>query len=286
MTALSRPICFPESSPIAFEQLDGKIRHNSELLKAGYEYLKLSRHNIEKRVPLWVVIKNEAASSRYQEITAGLGEEIMGNHSCRMRGMAGQQSRTQHWNWSCPSSALLKLLYLQRIIINEACYILNTLCCKWIMLDWFRMRALLQLSGITKTQSAGCEKRLPSPQSCWGRMKVGHSTPSHEVPQSWQHPGTRAPLWLHQPCVQEGPELGASPPEEMAWEGTGGNGLFAISVYKHLPEGHRLSQTHLISLPGQHSASSDLMQRHFAIQQCRILEKKGVGGTIYCSVHR
>lgn len=88
------------------------------------------------------------------------------------------------------------------------------------------------------------------------------------------------------PVCKKAQSWSASPPEEMAWEGTGGNGLFAISVYKHLLEGHRLSQTHLISLPGQHSASSDLMQRHFAVQQCRILEKKGVGGTIYCSVHR
>lgn len=50
---------FPRKLPIAFEQLGGKIRHNSELLKAGYEYLKLSRHNTEKCVSLWVVMKNE-----------------------------------------------------------------------------------------------------------------------------------------------------------------------------------------------------------------------------------
>jgi len=35
------------------------IRHNSELLKAGYEYLKLSSHITEKCVSLWMVMKNE-----------------------------------------------------------------------------------------------------------------------------------------------------------------------------------------------------------------------------------
>lgn len=36
--------------------------------------------------------------------------------------------------------------------------------------------------------------------------------------------------------------------------------------------------THLISLPRQHGPSSNLMQRHFAIEQQRVLEKKGAGG--------
>lgn len=45
--------------PIVFEQLGDKIRHNSELLKAGYEYLKLSSHKIEKCVSLCMVMKNK-----------------------------------------------------------------------------------------------------------------------------------------------------------------------------------------------------------------------------------
>lgn len=50
---------FSRKLPIVFEQLGDKIRHNSELLKADYEYLKLSSHNIEKRVSLCTVMKNE-----------------------------------------------------------------------------------------------------------------------------------------------------------------------------------------------------------------------------------
>lgn len=50
---------FSRKLPIVFEQLCDKIRHNSELLKAGYEYLKLSSRNIEKCVSLCMVMKNE-----------------------------------------------------------------------------------------------------------------------------------------------------------------------------------------------------------------------------------
>lgn len=50
---------FSRKLPIVFEQLGDKMRHNGELLKAGYEYLKLSSHNIEKRVSLCMVMKNE-----------------------------------------------------------------------------------------------------------------------------------------------------------------------------------------------------------------------------------
>lgn len=177
----------------------------------------------------------KAASSRYQGITTESGvEEIMGNHSSGTRGMAGQQSRTQHWNWSCPSAALLKLLYLHRIIINEACYSLNTPCYKQIMLDWFCVRALLQLSDITKTQSAGWEERLPSAHSSWGRMQVGHSTPPAELTtHRHQIPALAAAPVL---CAGRPRAGGGSPPEEMAWEGTGGNVLFPINVCKHLLE--------------------------------------------------
>lgn len=142
------------------------------------------------------------------------------------------------------------------------------------MLDWFCMRALLQLSAITKAQSAGCEKRLPSPHSSWGRMNTPHlptrSLRAANTQTPDPHCGSAA---APAPCA--GRPRAVPPPGEMAWEGTGGNVLFSINVYKQLLEGHKLSQTHLISLPGQHSASSDLMQSHFAIQQCRILGKKG-----------
>lgn len=50
---------FSRKLPIVFEQLGDKTRHNSELLKAGYEYLKLRSHNIEKHASLCVVMKNE-----------------------------------------------------------------------------------------------------------------------------------------------------------------------------------------------------------------------------------
>lgn len=65
--------------PIVFEQLGDKIRHNSELLKAGYEYLKLSSHNILKNVFLFVWLwKIKAASIRSQEIKTELQMEITG----------------------------------------------------------------------------------------------------------------------------------------------------------------------------------------------------------------
>lgn len=148
-----------------------------------------------------------------------------------------------------------------------------------------------------KACSAEHEKRLPHLRASSGRMKVWYSVPSHEG--TWElktdryQISTLATLLLHG-CRKA-----------QSWDyftlrrlGRGQVGIFYLSSMrintlwwsaKTEPDSYSLySQmmpTHLISLPWQHSPSSNLMQCHFAIQQRRILETKGAGGTIYLSVH-
>lgn len=94
-----------------------------------------------------------------------------------MRDTAAQQSRIQqHRNWSCPSTALHKLVYLHRIIINESRYILNTLCYKQVTMDFYGGGGitLLQVSDMTESRQgrAGQEKGRPRLRTRSGRMEV------------------------------------------------------------------------------------------------------------------
>lgn len=126
-----------------------------------------------------------------------------------MRDIAVQQSRMQqHCYWSCPSSALHKLVYLHSIIINESHYILNILCYKQVTLDFYSMGRKKYFTATEwhhwKPAAQSMKKGYPisvPPQEEWR-----YDTPYllMKVHESWKQTGTRFPLWLH--CYSMGVE--------------------------------------------------------------------------------
>lgn len=161
--------------PIVFEQLGDKIRHDSELLKAGYEYLKLSSHNIEKCVSLCMVMKNEGCISKISSHNNRTADGDNGVIAAAWRG-TWQFSRAGGSGivLELPLVCLYKLVYFYSIMAKESRYILNTLCYKQTTVNFCCIEGkLLHCNWVTLL-------KVPSLHLSLGKMDEQFSRPSHK----------------------------------------------------------------------------------------------------------